>query len=68
MSVGLMIVGDELLSGKRPDKHLPKVIEMLNARGMSLEWAHFAGDDEMQIAEVIRTADKMTGVLLDMLA
>lgn len=63
-SVGLMIVGDELLSGKRPDKHLPKVIELLNVRGMSLEWAHFAGDDEGQIAEVIRSAQHRGHVLL----
>lgn len=63
-SVGLMIVGDELLSGKRQDKHLSKVIDMLNSRGMSLEWAHFAADDENQIAEVIRTAQGRGHVLL----
>ena len=33
---GLIIVGDEILSGKRADKHLPKVIELLSARGLSL--------------------------------
>ena len=27
---GLIIIGDEILSGKRADKHLPKVIELLN--------------------------------------
>ena len=30
MNIGLIIVGDEILSGKRADKHLPKVIELLN--------------------------------------
>lgn len=64
MSIGLLIVGDELLSGKRPDKHLPKVIEMLGARGITLEWAHFAGDDEEQIAAVIRAARGRGDVLL----
>ncbi len=63
-SIGLMIVGDELLSGKRPDKHLPKVIELLKARGMALEWAHFAGDDELKIADVIRAARQRGEVLL----
>ena len=29
MKIGLVIVGDEILSGKRADKHLPKVIELL---------------------------------------
>ena len=32
---GLIIVGDEILSGKRQDKHLAKVIELLEARGLS---------------------------------
>ena len=27
--IGLIIVGDEILSGKRADKHMPKVIELL---------------------------------------
>ncbi len=33
---GLVIVGDEILSGKREDKHLSKVIELLGARGLKL--------------------------------
>ena len=37
MNFGLIIIGDEILSGKRADKHLPKVIELLAARGLALE-------------------------------
>ena len=33
---GLIVIGDEILSGKRADKHLPKVIELLGGRGLSL--------------------------------
>ena len=29
MRIGLLIVGDEILSGKRVDKHMPKAIELL---------------------------------------
>ena len=36
MNIGLIIIGDEILSGKRQDKHLPKVIELLTARLESL--------------------------------
>ena len=54
MALGLFVLGDELLSGKRADKHLPKVIELLSARGMTLDWAQFLGDDEQQIADAIR--------------
>ena len=28
---GLIVIGDEILSGKRVDKHMPKVIELLGA-------------------------------------
>ena len=45
MRVGLIVVGDEILSGKRQDKHLAATIERLAARGMSLAWARYIGDD-----------------------
>lgn len=56
MNVGLLIVGDEILSGKRQDKHLPKVIELLSARGMSLQWARYVGDDRPRITADLRHA------------
>jgi len=64
MALGLFVLGDELLSGKRPDKHLPKVIELLAARGMALDWAQFLGDDEQQIAEAIAAVRHRGDVLL----
>jgi molybdopterin-biosynthesis enzyme MoeA-like protein len=42
---GLVIVGDEILSGKRADKHLVKGIELLKARGLGLDWAYYVGDN-----------------------
>ena len=54
MNFGLIIVGDEILSGKRQDKHLPKVIELLAARGLALAWARYVGDDRVRItAELV---------------
>lgn len=53
---GLIIVGDEILSGKRADKHLPKVIELLAERGLSLAWARFIGDDRERITNALREA------------
>ena len=50
-SFGLIIVGDEILSGKRADKHLPKTIELLGARGLSLSYAHYVGDEPERITE-----------------
>ncbi len=51
---GLIIVGDEILSGKRADKHLARVIEILSARGLRLSWAHYVGDDRAAITEALR--------------
>jgi molybdopterin-biosynthesis enzyme MoeA-like protein len=56
VDIGLIIVGDEILSGKRADKHLPKLIELLGARGLSLGWARYAGDDRPRITSALRDA------------
>ena len=53
---GLIIIGDEILSGKRADKHLPKFIEILAARGLQLAWAEYLGDDPTRITESLRRA------------
>lgn len=50
---GLIIVGDEILSGRRQDKHLVKVIELLGARGLQLAWAHYAGDDRAALVQLL---------------
>jgi molybdopterin-biosynthesis enzyme MoeA-like protein len=51
---GLYVIGDEILSGKRADKHLTKIIELLNARGLRLGWAHYLPDDRAAIAAALR--------------
>ena len=56
MNIGLLIIGDEILSGKRADKHLPKVIELLAARGLALGWARYVGDDPERITADLRDA------------
>ena len=53
---GLVIVGDEILSGKRADKHMPKVIELLAARGLQLAWAEYVGDSPERITATLRRA------------
>src|SRR3954467_15275591 len=55
-SIGLVIVGDEILSGKRSDKHMPKVIELLAARGLQLTWAEYVGDSRERITATLRRA------------
>ena len=53
---GLVIVGDEILSGKRADKHMPKVIELLAERGLSLSWVRYVGDDRPRLQAALRDA------------
>jgi molybdopterin-biosynthesis enzyme MoeA-like protein len=54
MSIGLIIIGDEILSGKRRDQHLPKVIELLRERGLRLAWAEIVGDEPERITALLR--------------
>ena len=54
MRVGLVIIGDEILSGKREDKHLSKMIELLRGRGLQLAWAHYAADDREALTALFR--------------
>ncbi|ABI56560.1 competence/damage-inducible protein A [Alkalilimnicola ehrlichii MLHE-1] len=48
---GILIIGDELLSGRRQDKHMAAVIERLEARGLELSWARIVGDDPALLTE-----------------
>ena len=52
--IGLVIVGDEILSGKREDKHLNKTIELLRVRGLQLAWSHYIGDDRDALIALYR--------------
>ncbi len=52
----LIIVGDEILSGKRQDKHMVKAIELLAARGLSLDGAEYVGDDPARITAALKRA------------
>lgn len=54
MAIGLMIIGDEILSGKYLDKHFTRVIEILAERGMKLDWARYLGDDPIRITETLK--------------
>ena len=53
-TIGTLIIGDEILSGKRADKHFSKVIEILAARGLELAYAHYIGDDPARITATLK--------------
>lgn len=54
MKVGLILIGDELLSGLRQDKHLPQVMSFLKARGLALAWVRMIGDDWDLLLQTLR--------------
>jgi len=56
VTFGLIIIGDEILSGKRADKHLPKVIELLHARGLQLAHADYVGDSPERVTATLARA------------
>ena len=48
---GVLIIGDEILSGRRTDKHLSQCIQILDEAGQSLAWARYSGDDSTQLVQ-----------------
>lgn len=54
MAFGGIIIGDEILSGRRQDRHLAKLIELLAARGLQLAWARYCGDDPARLTGLLR--------------
>ena len=54
MNFGAIIIGDEILSGKRVDSHFDKIVSLLAARGLRLSWAEFLGDERWRIAATLK--------------
>jgi molybdopterin-biosynthesis enzyme MoeA-like protein len=52
--VGAIIIGDEITLGRRQDKHFAKIVEILAARGLTLDWALYAGDNRARLSETLR--------------
>ena len=52
--IGAIIVGDEIMLGRRQDKHFAKIFELLAARGLTLDWALYAGDNRARLTETLR--------------
>ena len=54
MNFGAIIIGDEILSGKRVDRHFAKMTELLGARGLRLSWAEYLGDERPRLAATLK--------------
>lgn len=51
---GVVVVGDEILTGKRTDKHFSHVIETLHARGMQIAWSRVVSDDHQRLVHELK--------------
>lgn len=51
MGIGLIIIGDEILSGKRQDKHLHNANQLLKPRGLAVDWVRFLSDEPVQLVK-----------------
>ncbi|MDR1276191.1 MAG: competence/damage-inducible protein A [Candidatus Accumulibacter sp.] len=56
MKFGALIIGDEIISGKRDDAHFKKLTQLLAARGLRLSWARYMGDDRSGIAKILKNS------------
>jgi len=54
MAFGAIVIGDEILVGKRQDKHLTFAIEALAKRGLRLAWAEYHGDDPKRLTAALK--------------
>ncbi len=53
-AIGALVIGDEILVGKRSDKHFPFLIEALGRRGLRLAFCEYHGDDPARLTAALK--------------
>lgn len=53
---GAFIIGDEIIVGKRQDKHLTFLIGALAKRGLRLSWAQYLGDEPARLTAAFKNS------------
>jgi len=51
---GAIIIGDEIMRGKRQDKHFGRAVEVMAARGLHLDWVEYLGDDRARLTGALQ--------------
>jgi len=54
MSFAALIIGDEILSGKRIDQHFAKIAGLLSARGLRLSRVEYLGDERPRLVDSLK--------------
>jgi molybdopterin-biosynthesis enzyme MoeA-like protein len=52
--IGALVIGDEILVGKRKDKHFEFLVAALAARGLRLAYCEYHGDDPARLGAALR--------------
>ena len=54
MNFAALIIGDEILSGKRVDRHFAKIAGLLSARGLRLSRVEYLGDERPRLVDSLK--------------
>jgi molybdopterin-biosynthesis enzyme MoeA-like protein len=54
MAIGALIIGDEILSGKRADGHFARLRDVVAQRGLTPAWVRYVGDDRSLLTATLR--------------
>ena len=52
--IGALIIGDEIILGRRADRHFETLRGLLAARGLTLDWVLYLGDDRPRLIEALQ--------------
>jgi molybdopterin-biosynthesis enzyme MoeA-like protein len=63
VDIGLIIVGTELLTGKRRDSHFAHIMETLAGRALALSWCRYIGDDPEILTRELRFVMQGDGIV-----
>ncbi len=64
MGIGGIVIGDEIIRGKRDDKHMKKLIELVGARGMRIDWCEYIGDSRDRITATLKRSMASTDIVI----
>ena len=53
-AIGALVIGDEILVGKRKDKHFDFLVAALAARGLRLAYCEYHGDDPARLTAALK--------------
>jgi len=56
MGFGAIIIGDEIIRGKRQDKHFSTLVEMLKKRGLVLDWSMYMADNRQRLTAILKSS------------